>query len=154
VAVSISKEDIVTLRERTGAGIMDARRALEEAGGNQDRAVEILRERGLSQVEKKRGREASQGLVEAYVHGGRLGALIELNCETDFVARTDDFKQLAREIAMQAAANGAADVDELKAQSYNRDTSRTIEQLITETAAKVGENLVLRKVCRFQLGSE
>ncbi|MDP9381386.1 MAG: translation elongation factor Ts [Chloroflexota bacterium] len=152
--MAVTKEDIVALRERTGAGIMDARRALEEAGSNMDKAVEILRQRGLGVAEKKAGREASQGLIEAYVHGGRLGALIELNCETDFVARTDDFRQLAREIAMQAAANGATDADELKAQTYNRDTSKTIQQLITETVAKVGENIVLRRVCRFQLGSE
>ncbi len=142
------------LRERTGAGIMDCRRALEETGSNVDKAVEKLREKGLSAAAKKSGREAKQGLVESYVHGGRLGALIELNCETDFVARTEDFKQLAREIAMQAAANGAEDVDALKAQNYNRDSSKTIENLITDTVAKVGENIVLRRVARFELGSE
>ncbi len=152
--MSISKEDIMQLRERTGAGIMDCRRALEETGSNVDKAVEKLREKGLSAAAKKSGREAKQGLVESYVHGGRLGALIELNCETDFVARTEDFKQLAREIAMQAAANGAEDVDALKAQNYNRDSSKTIENLITDTVAKVGENIVLRRVARFELGSE
>ena len=152
--MSVSKEDIVALRERTGAGIMDVRRALQDSNGNMETAQELLRERGIARAGKKVDREASQGLIESYVHGGRLGALIELNCETDFVARTDDFKQLAREIAMQAAANGATDPDELKKQSYNRDTSRTIESLITETAAKVGENVVLRRVARFELGAE
>lgn len=152
--MNVSKEDLVALRERTGAGIMDARRALERAGGNLDAAVKDLRERGLAVVEKKSGREAKQGLVEAYIHGGRLGALIELNCETDFVARTDDFRQLAREVAMQAAANGAEDVDALKRQNYNRDSSKTINDLINDTIAKVGENIVLRRVCRFELGGE
>lgn len=152
--MAVSKESIVELRERTGAGIMDARRALEQADGDMGRAQEILREKGTTRAAAKAGREAKQGLVEAYVHGGRLGALIELNCETDFVARTDDFRQLAREIAMQAAANGAADADELRQQAYNRDHSKTIAELVTETAAKVGENVVLRRVARFELGGE
>lgn len=144
----------MTLRDRTSAGILDARNALQEANGDLDRASEILRKKGLSVVEKKSGREARQGLVESYVHSGRLGALIELNCETDFVARTEDFKQLAREIAMQAAANGAEDSETLRQQSYNRDTSKTIEDLINDTIAKVGENIVLRRVSRFELGGE
>ena len=152
--MTVTKEDILALRDRTGAGIMDCRTALDEAGGDVEKAAEALRKKGLATAAKKSDREAKQGLVEAYVHGGRLGALIELNCETDFVARTDDFKQLAREIAMQAAANGAQDVDTLKAQSYNRDTSKTIGDLITDTIAKVGENIVLRRVARFELGGE
>ena len=152
--MSVSKDDIVALRERTGAGIMDVRRALQDSDSNMDKAQELLRERGLAKAAKKGDRVATEGLIEAYVHGGRLGAIIELNCETDFVARTDDFKQLAREIAMQAAANGADGAEELKQQSYNRDTSRTISGLITETAAKVGENVVLRRVTRFELGAE
>ena len=144
----------MALRERTGAGIMDCRTALTDADGDAEKAVELLRQKGLSAASKKSSREANQGLVESYVHGGRLGAMIELNCETDFVARTDDFKQLAREIAMQAAANGADDVDSLRGQSYNRDTSRTIGDLINDTVAKVGENVVLRRVTRFELGGE
>ncbi len=152
--MAVSKESIVELRELTGAGIMDARRALEESNGDLRKAQEIIRQKGLAMAAKKGDRVAKQGLVEAYVHGGRLGALIELNCETDFVARTDDFKQLAREIAMQAAANGASDAEELRKQSYNRDTSKTIETLINETVGRVGENIVLRRVARFELGSE
>ncbi|MDP9353322.1 MAG: translation elongation factor Ts [Chloroflexota bacterium] len=152
--MAVSKESIVELRELTGAGIMDARRALEESNGDLRQAQEIIRQKGLAMAAKKGDRVAKQGLVEAYVHGGRLGALIELNCETDFVARTDDFKQLAREIAMQAAANGASDAEELRKQSYNRDTSKTIETLINETVGRVGENIVLRRVARFELGSE
>jgi elongation factor Ts len=152
--MAVSKEDITTLRERTGAGIMDCRRALADAGGDLEKAQEALRQKGLATAEKKSGREAKQGLVEAYVHSGRLGALIELNCETDFVARTEDFKQLAREIAMQAAANGIEDAEELKSQKYNRDSSKTIGDLITDTVAKVGENIVLRRAVRFELGGE
>jgi elongation factor Ts len=103
--VAVTTEMIKTLRARTGAGVMDCRRALEEAGGDLDRAAEILRTKGMAEASKRAGRTASEGVVEAYVHtGGRLGALVELNCETDFVARTDEFQKLARELAMQVAA--------------------------------------------------
>src|SRR5919199_1947476 len=102
--VQVTTEAVKALREETGAGIMDCRRALSEAEGDVSRAKVILRERGLAAAGKKAERETSQGLVEAYIHGGRIGALVELNCETDFVARTDEFKNLAREIAMQVAA--------------------------------------------------
>ena len=102
--VTIKPEDVKRLREQTGAGIMDCKRALEEAGGDYDAAVLWLREKGLSTAAKKAGREAREGIVASYIHhGSRLGVLLEINCETDFVARTDDFQQLAREIAMQIA---------------------------------------------------
>jgi len=100
----IKAEDVKRLREATGAGIMDCKRALEETGGDYDRAVLWLREKGLSTAAKKAGRAAREGVVTSYIHhGSRLGVLLELNCETDFVARTDDFQQLARDIAMQIA---------------------------------------------------
>src|SRR5918994_3941107 len=100
----IKPEDVKRLREVTGAGIMDCKRALEESGGDYDVAVKWLREKGLSTAAKKAGREAREGIVASYIHhGARLGVLLELNCETDFVARTEDFQQLAREIAMQIA---------------------------------------------------
>ena len=103
-ALTIKPEDVKRLREQTGAGIMDCKRALEEAGGDYDAAVLWLREKGLSTAAKKAGREAREGIIASYIHhGSRLGVLLELNCETDFVARTDDFQQLAREIAMQIA---------------------------------------------------
>jgi elongation factor Ts len=102
--VTIKPEDVKRLREQTGAGIMDCKRALEQAGGDYDAAVLWLREKGLSTAAKKAGRDAREGIVTSYIHhGSRLGVLLELNCETDFVARTDDFQQLAREIAMQIA---------------------------------------------------
>ncbi|MEO5986229.1 MAG: translation elongation factor Ts, partial [Candidatus Limnocylindria bacterium] len=100
----IKPEDVKRLRDQTGAGIMDCKRALTESGGDFDKAVLALREKGLSTAAKKAGRDAREGIVTSYIHhGSRLGVLIELNCETDFVARTEDFQQLAREIAMQVA---------------------------------------------------
>lgn len=103
-ALMIKPEDVKRLRDQTGAGIMDCKRALEESGGDVEKAVLYLREKGLSTAAKKAGRAAREGIVTSYIHhGSRLGVLLELNCETDFVARTDDFQQLAREIAMQVA---------------------------------------------------
>jgi elongation factor Ts len=103
--MAVTTELVKELRTRTGAGVMDCRKALEEAGGDVERAAELLRVKGLAAAAKRAGREASEGLVEAYVHAGsRLGALVEVNCETDFVARTEEFKRLAKELAMQVAA--------------------------------------------------
>lgn len=103
--MAVTTEMVKTLRARTGAGVMDCRRALEETGGDLERAAELLRAKGLAAAAKRAGRTASEGIVEAYVHAGsRLGALVELNCETDFVARTEEFRTLARELAMQVAA--------------------------------------------------
>ena len=196
----ISAEDVRRLREVTGAGMMDCKRALQEAGGDFDRAKELLRERGQAGIEKRRGRTASNGVVESYVHGeGRIGVLVELNCETDFVGRTDEFRELARELAMQVAAQAPRWVsrDEvpddvvqsekkiyaerarqmgkpenvldriadgmleaffketvLLDQPYIRDDSKQVEDLVKEIAAKVGENVVVRRFSRFQLGEE
>jgi elongation factor Ts len=170
--VQITTEAVKSLREETGAGIMDCRRALSEAAGDVNRAKGILRERGLAAAGKKAERETGQGLVEAYVHGGRIGALVELNCETDFVARTDEFKNLVRDIAMQVAAmnprflskdevsaaerEGLSD-EEVEAQSllsqpHIKDPAHTIQQLITDTIAKTGENIRVRRFTRFELG--
>ena len=159
-------EQIKELRERTGAGIMDCKRAIDEAG-SMEGAEKLIKEWGLAGVSKKAGREANQGLVESYIHsGGRIGALVEVNCETDFVARTDDFRSLVREIAMQVAAmnpsrvsadqpssDGQTDVPLLE-QAYIRDPSRTIRDLVHEGIAKLGENIVVRRFARFQLGGE
>ena len=157
-----STELIKELRDKTGAGIMECKKAIEDALGDVGKAEQLIKERGLAMAEKKAGREAGQGLIESYVHAGRIGALIELNCETDFVARTDDFKTLAREIAMQVAATNpgrvsgqeaSADADvPLLDQPYIRDPGKTIQDLVNETIAKVRENIVIRRFARFELG--
>ena len=107
--MAVTTDDIKRLREITGAGVMECKRALTDAEGDLDRAQQILKEQGALIAAKKAGREASQGLIEAYVHGGRIGALLEVNCETDFVARSDDFKQLARDLAQLDVELGRAD---------------------------------------------
>ena len=156
-----STQDIKDLREKTGAGIMECKRALEE-GGSMDAAEKLLKEWGVASAAKRAGREASQGVIDSYVHAGRIGALIELNCETDFVARTDDFKTLAREIAMQVAATNPTRISSQESSSdgdvplldqpYIRDPSKTVLDLVNETIAKTRENIVIRRVARFELG--
>jgi elongation factor Ts len=158
-------EQIKELREKTGAGIMECKRALDE-GGTMPEAEKLLKQWGLATAEKKAGREAGQGVIDSYVHAGRIGAMIELNCETDFVARTDDFKTLAREIAMQVAAtnprrisakeeedsaDGDGDVPLLD-QPYIRDPSKSVQDLLNEAIAKLRENIVVRRISRFELG--
>jgi len=161
--MATSTEQIKELREKTGAGIMECKRALDE-GGSIDAAQKLLKEWGLALAEKKAGREAGQGVIDSYVHAGRIGALVELNCETDFVARTDDFKTLAREIAMQVAATNPTrlTVDEpspdgdvpLLDQPYIRDPGKTVQDLLNETVARVRENIVIRRFARFELGGQ
>jgi len=168
------------LREQTGAGIMECKRALDETSGDLTKAAELLRQQGIAKAEKKVGRAASQGLIEAYIHpGGRIGSMIELNCETDFVARTQDFRDLAHDIAMQVAAMDARYVtadeiapaerqagiqqhgDEkrfletsvLMEQPFIKDPRRTINQLVRDAMAKLGENIVVRRAVRFELGT-
>jgi len=157
---------------------MDCKRALEDSGGNLDKAAELLRQQGIAKAGKKAGREARQGLIETYIHSGRIGAMVEINCETDFVARTDDFKSLAREIAMQvAAANplvvnvedltdaqrqaGVSDYGSeeqfikervLMSQPFIRDAKRSMQDLVQEGIGKLGENIIVRRIARFELG--
>ena len=149
--------DIITLlkklRNTTGVSLADCRRALEESNGNYDKALEWIKVRGLEKAEKKAGRETSQGLIEAYIHqNGRVGALVELQCETDFVARTDEFKNLAHELAMQVTAMNPKDIPTLLKQEYIRDSSKTVQDLIKETIAKLGENIVVKRFERLSLG--
>jgi len=194
--VVISTEMVKELRARTGAGVMDSKNALVECEGNIDKACDLLRKRGLAKAEKKVGRTANQGIVDAYIHGGgRIGVLVEVNCETDFVARTDDFKNLVHEIALQIAAarpeyvtrddvpvevverekgiylaqigDKPANVAEkilegklekfyqevcLVEQPFIRDPNVNVKQLITDTVAKTGENIVVRRFTRYELG--
>ena len=141
------------LRNETQAGIADCRKALEESKGDCKKALGWIRENGLEKAEKKKGRETSQGLIETYVHqNGRVGAMIEILCETDFVARTDEFKKLSHEVAMQVAAMNPKDVPTLLKQDYIRDASKTIDALVKETIAKLGENIVVKRLQRFEIG--
>lgn len=153
--MDISVADIKKLREQTGAGIADCRKALEEAKGDFGKAKELLQSWGIDKAASKADRVVGAGLVDTYIHsGGKVGAMIEINCETDFVARTDDFKNLCHELSMQVAAMNPKDIEELFKQTYIRDSSVTIEQLVKSTIAKVGENIVVKRFMRFELGSE
>ena len=141
------------LRRETSAGIADCRKALEETKNDYEEALVWLKKHGLEKAAKKSDRETSQGLVESYIHqNGRVGALVEILCETDFVARTDEFKNLVHEICMQVAAMNPKDVSALLKQEYIRDNSKTIENLIKEAIAKLGENIVVKKLQRFEIG--
>ena len=144
---------IKQLREKTGAGISECREALDKNNDNLAKAEAWLKSHGITKAAKKSDRETSQGLVESYVHsGGRIGVLVEINCETDFVARTDDFKNLAHEIALQISAMNPKDVPELLQQSYIRDPKMTIEALIKSVIAKLGENIKVKRFSRLALG--
>jgi elongation factor Ts len=198
---TISAGDVKALRERTGAGMMDCKKALQEASGDMDKAVEILRVKGQAQAAKRGARTASEGVVQSYVHStGKIGVLVEINCETDFVARNDDFQDFARDVALHIAALSPAYVSEedvpeedrqrelrifeeqaadkpenvrtkiaegrlrkwleevvlLKQEHVNRDkhNGQSIEELRAATASKTGENIVIRRFTRFQVGEE
>lgn len=198
--MAVDAKLVKTLREMTGAGILDCKKALEETGGNLEEAVELLRKKGIAKAAKKAGRETKEGLIHAYIHaGGRVGVLLELNCETDFVARNDLFKELANEIALQIAAMKPKYVSRedvprevvekegeiireaalaegkpphiaekiaegrlekffkevcLLEQPYIRDDKKTIEELIKEYIAKIGENIKVSRFCRYEIGEE
>jgi len=200
-AAQVSAGDVKALRERTGAGMMDCKRALQEAGGDVDKAVEILRVKGQAQAAKRGERVASEGVVSSYIHStGKIGVLVEVDCETDFVARNDDFREFARDVALHIAAANPSYVsedqvpDELREseqriyaeqaqdrpeqarpkivegrwrkwleenvllnQSHVNDdkhSGQTIEDLRAATASKTGENVVIRRFRRFQVGEE
>ena len=200
-AAQISAADVKALRERTGAGMMDCKKALQESGGDMDKAIEILRVKGQAQAAKRGGREATEGTVQSYIHAtGKIGVLVEINCETDFVANTDEFQEFARDVALHIAALGPDYVHEdevpeeareaeirifeeqaqdkpeqarpkivegrwrkwleenvlLKQAHVNSDkySGQTIEDLRAATASKTGENVVIRRFARFQVGEE
>ena len=166
--MEVTTARIKELREKSGAGIMECRGALLETGGDLDKAAQVLKERGYLKAQKRVNRTATQGLIEAYIHtGGRVGAMVELNCETDFVGRTSEFKQLAHDLAMQVAAMCPQYVSEeevpdkaevdlqvacLMLQPFIKDPNRTIQDLITEIMAKTGENVKIRRFVRYELG--
>lgn len=142
------------LREETGFGIMDIKRALEEANGDVAKARELLKERSVMVVEKKSGRETKQGLIETYSHLGRIGAMVEVNCETDFVARGDDFKTFVHDLVLHIASMNPADLDELMNQPFFNDDSTTVRQRLDQLVGKIGENIQIKRFARFALGEE
>jgi elongation factor Ts len=196
----ISAEEVKRLRERTGAGMMDSKKALQEAGGDMDRAVEILRERGLASAQKRAGRSATQGVIDAYIHhNNTVGVLVEVNCETDFVAKTDEFHRLAKDVALHIASampqwvtrdevpeeileterriyeaearqkgkpdnalerlvegklQGFFKTTVLMDQQFVKETEKTIQQLVDEVSAKVGEKVAVRRFVRYKLGED
>ncbi len=195
--MGISVDDIKKLRDLTGVGLTDAKKALEETDGDFDKALEEMRKKGLTRAEKKGDREARMGLVDSYVHDNRIGVVVEVNCETDFVARLDDFKTLVHEVAMQVAAMNPEFVSEadipgdeyarvkkellesdalkskpaemqdkivegqlkkhfadkvLMSQAYILDDSKSVEDHVKESIAKLGENIVVRQFKRIELG--
>ena len=149
--MAINIELVKQLRDKTQASIADCRLALEESNGDFKKAEEWLKKRGAEIAEKKQDRETSQGLVESYVHNGKIGVLLVLLCETDFVARTEEFKNLAHEIALQISAMNPKDVKSLLSQEYIRDPKLKIEELIKSTIGKLGENIQVREFSRIEL---
>lgn len=148
-------DQIKELREKTGAGVMDAKKALEEAKGNMGKAIEFIRAKGLARAEEKSDRDVLSGRVYCYTHlGGTSAAMVEVACETDFVAKNPEFETLCKEIAMQVVSMNPKDVGELLAQPYIRDASKTIEQLVKELVGKTGENIRIIRFARFKLGTE
>jgi elongation factor Ts len=194
---AISADLVKELREKTGVGMMECKKALTETNGDCDKALDLLRQKGLATAQKKAGRTASEGLIESYIHMGKIGTLVEVNCETDFVARTDDFKELARDIAMHIAATNPLylsredvpqDVLEHEKEIYrsqvtnkpaqvvekiiegklekfytdmclleqifvkDADQKKKVKDIVTDKIAKLGENIIVRRFARFQLG--
>ncbi len=200
MATQVSAKEVSALRARTGAGMMDCKKALIENGGDIDKAVDYLRQKGIAKAEKRAGRAAAQGVIESYVHfNSKVGVLVELNCETDFVARTDDFKALAKDIALHVASASPIAVTEdevpedfiahersifekqveesgkpeavrekmvegklrkvlqervLMDQPFVKDDKKTVGQLVKEVSGKLGENVVVRRIARYELGEE
>lgn len=150
--MKISISDIKKLREETGAGIADCQEALSLSEGNVGEAKKWLKKKGLNKAGSKSGREVGNGLVEVYSHGGKIGVMVELLCETDFVAKTEDFKILAHELALQITSMKAESVEELLKQEYVRDPGMTIEDLIKGVIAKLGENIQVGRFERIELG--
>ncbi|MBU2595432.1 translation elongation factor Ts [Patescibacteria group bacterium] len=149
----IKAKDIANLRNETGAGVMDCKKALIKANGNKERALKILQALGKDKAKKRTDRMTEQGLIECYVHkGSRIGVMVEVVCETDFVARTDDFKKLAHNIAMQVASMGPKNVKELLGQIFIFDDKKKISDLVEEVITKTGEKCEIKRFERFELG--
>lgn len=153
--MSFTAADVKKLREETGAGMMDCKKALDEANGDFDKARAIVRERGLAKAEKKSDRETKEGYIASYVHTNRkMGVMLEMLCETDYVARNEEFQKMATDIAMHTVAMNPASVEELLSQEFIRNPDITIENMIKELSGKIGEKFVLNRFIRYEVGQE
>lgn len=149
----VTLADIQALREKTGFGVMDVKRALEEAAGDVAQAERLLGQRGAMVAAKKADRETKAGRIEAYVHGdGRIGVLVEVNSETDFVAKNTDFSGFVHDLALQIASMNPANVEELLQGQFIKDSSKTVQQVLHDQVGKIGENLQIRRFVRYELG--
>ena len=146
-----SVDIIQRLRDVTGAGVMECKRVLEEVKGDFDVAVKLIGERGFAKVQKRVGRTTGAGLIESYVHNGRIGVILDVRAETDFVVRSEPFRWLAHELAMHIAAAAPETKEELLKQPYIKDETKTIETIIKEVIARVGENIQVNKFSRIEL---
>ncbi len=145
-------EDVKRLKNLTGVGITDAKQALVEAKGDFDKALAAMRKKGLTKAEKRGEREARAGVIGTYSHDGRIGVLVEVNCETDFVAKTDEFKDLVKDLTLHIAASEPENVGDLLKQPFVKNPDQTVEAVIKEHNAKLGENIVVRRFSRLALG--
>lgn len=150
--MNITVDQIKQLREETGAGIADCKDALKESGGDFQKAKKWLKQKGLDKASQKQEREVKAGMIEVYSHNGKIGVLVEVMCETDFVARTQDFKDLAHELALQIASMNPSSVEDLVSQEYIRDNSMTVNQLVKGVIGKLGENIQVGRFERIALG--
>lgn len=149
--MSVSATDVKKLRDATGAGMMDCKRALTETNGDIEKAVEYLRKKGIAKAEKKVSRETKDGLIHSYVmQGNQLGLILEVNCETDFVAKTDDFKNFVKNVTLHISEKKPADRSDLLQQSFINDSNKTIEELQKELIAKIGENITIKRFERYE----
>lgn len=148
----VKLDDIKLLREETGAGIADCKQALTQSNGDMEKAKEWLKQKGFDKASKKGEREVKAGIVNVYSHAGKVGVLVELLCETDFVARTEDFKNLAHELALQIASMNPSSLEELLSQEYIRDGLMTVDQLVKTVIGKLGENIQIGRFERIALG--
>ena len=147
----VTASQVKELREKTGAGMMDCKKVLTETDGDMEKAIELLRERGIAKAAKKSGRVAAEGLVEAYIsEDGKVGAIVEVNAETDFVAKNDEFKSFVLSVAKQVVEKNPKDVEDLLAQESIDEAGKTVKEVLTDKIAKIGENLSIRRFARFE----
>jgi elongation factor Ts len=143
--------NIIKLREETGAGVMQAKRALEAAGGDYEKAKEIVAKEGAVKAEAKKDRATGSGVIETYIHGGRVGVMLEVRCETDFVAKSDPFKELAHDLVLHIAAMAPESVEDFLKQPFVKDASKTIADLVHAAVGKTGENIAVARFTRYEL---